>query len=63
MVMLQRPPSGKRVVTIGGCIAKRDGEAPEKVPAVDAVFGTSALASLPVLHQRLEARMTVAADL
>lgn len=50
MVSAPTPPSGKRVVAIGGCIAQRDGEAlKKKVPAVDVVFGTSALASVPSL--------------
>ena len=50
MVSAPTPPSGKRIVAIGGCIAQRDGEKlREKVPAVDVVFGTSALASLPAL--------------
>ncbi|MBF0911491.1 MAG: tRNA (N6-isopentenyl adenosine(37)-C2)-methylthiotransferase MiaB [Atopobiaceae bacterium] len=50
MVSAPTPPSGKRVVAIGGCIAQRDGEKlRQKVPAVDVVFGTSALASLPDL--------------
>ena len=50
MVSAPTPPSGKRVVAIGGCIAQRDGEAlKKKVSAVDVVFGTSALASVPSL--------------
>lgn len=44
------PPSGKRVVAIGGCIAQRDGELLKRnVPACDVVFGTSALDKLPQL--------------
>lgn len=44
------PPSGRRVLAIGGCIAQRDGERlREHVPNVDVVFGTSALAELPGL--------------
>ncbi len=50
MVSAPKPPCGKRVVAIGGCIAQRDGEKIRKhIPAADVVFGTSALASLPQL--------------
>ena len=50
MVSAPEPPSGKRVVAIGGCIAQRDGERiREHIPCADVVFGTSALASLPDL--------------
>ena len=50
MVSAPKPPCGKRVVGIGGCIAQRDGEKIRKnIPAADVVFGTSALASLPQL--------------
>ena len=43
-------PHGKRVLAIGGCIAQRDGaRLKEQVSAVDVVFGTSALSSLPSL--------------
>ncbi|MDM8271012.1 tRNA (N6-isopentenyl adenosine(37)-C2)-methylthiotransferase MiaB [Thermophilibacter provencensis] len=50
MVSAPTPPSGKRVVAIGGCIAQRDGEKiREHIPCADVVFGTSALASLPAL--------------
>ena len=50
MVSAPRPPSGRRVVAIGGCIAQRDGSAiREHIPNADVVFGTSALASLPDL--------------
>lgn len=50
MVSAPKPPCGKRVVAIGGCIAQRDGEKIRKnIPAADVVFGTSALASLPEL--------------
>ena len=56
MVSLPVPPSGRRVVCIGGCIAQRDGERlREHVPGVDVVFGTSALAQLPAL---IEARLS-----
>ena len=56
MVSLPEPPSGRRVVCIGGCIAQRDGEQlREHVPGVDVVFGTSALAQLPAL---IEARLS-----
>ncbi len=50
MVSAPKPPCGKRVVAIGGCIAQRDGEKiREHIPVADVVFGTSALASLPDL--------------
>ena len=50
MVSAPKPPCGKRVVAIGGCIAQRDGEKIRAhIPAADVVFGTSALASLPEL--------------
>ncbi|MDO4428877.1 MAG: tRNA (N6-isopentenyl adenosine(37)-C2)-methylthiotransferase MiaB [Atopobiaceae bacterium] len=50
MVSAPVPPSGRRVVAIGGCIAQRDGEKiREHVACADVVFGTSALASLPTL--------------
>ena len=50
MVSAPTPPSGKRVVAIGGCIAQRDGERiRERIACADVVFGTSALASLPGL--------------
>ncbi|WP_321973566.1 tRNA (N6-isopentenyl adenosine(37)-C2)-methylthiotransferase MiaB [Paratractidigestivibacter sp.] len=50
MVSAPKPPCGKRVVAIGGCIAQRDGEKiREHIPVADVVFGTSALASLPEL--------------
>ena len=49
-VSMPTPPSGRRVVAVGGCIAQRDGERiREHIPNVDVVFGTSALASLPTL--------------
>ncbi|WP_455137158.1 tRNA (N6-isopentenyl adenosine(37)-C2)-methylthiotransferase MiaB [Thermophilibacter sp.] len=44
------PPSGRRVVAVGGCIAQRDGERiREHIPVADVVFGTSAIESLPGL--------------
>lgn len=50
VVSAAEPPSGKRVLAIGGCIAQRDGErVREHVPNADVVFGTSALAELPAL--------------
>lgn len=50
MVSAPKPPCGKRVVAIGGCIAQRDGEKIRAhIPAADVVFGTSALVSLPAL--------------
>lgn len=50
MVSAPAPPSGRRIVAVGGCIAQRDGERLRAhIPNVDVVFGTSALASLPRL--------------
>ena len=50
MVSAPKPPCGRRVVAIGGCIAQRDGEKIRKnIPVADVVFGTSALGSLPEL--------------
>lgn len=50
LVVVPNPPSGKRIIAIGGCIAQRDGAKLKKhIPNVDVVFGTSALASLPEL--------------
>lgn len=50
MVSAPKPPSGRRIIAVGGCIAQRDGERiREHIPNVDVVFGTSALASLPDL--------------
>lgn len=53
MVSAPKPPSGRRIVAIGGCIAQRDGADLRKhVPGVDVVFGTSAVAELPALIDR-----------
>ena len=50
MVSAPTPPSGRRVVAIGGCIAQRDGERIRRhIPNADVVFGTSALSSVPQL--------------
>lgn len=50
MVSAPTPPSGRRVVAIGGCIAQRDGERiRDHVACADVVFGTSAISSLPAL--------------
>ena len=50
LVRLPKAPSGRRVVAVGGCIAQRDGaDLRKKIPNVDVVFGTSAIASLPGL--------------
>lgn len=44
------PPSGARVVAVGGCIAQRDGEKiRQHIPNVDVVFGTQAIAQVPSL--------------
>lgn len=50
MISAPKPPCGRRVVAVGGCIAQRDGAKLRKhIPNVDVVFGTSALASVPEL--------------
>lgn len=50
MVSAPAPPSGRRVVAIGGCIAQRDGQRiRQNIPNADVVFGTSALSSVPRL--------------
>ncbi|MDO4805903.1 MAG: tRNA (N6-isopentenyl adenosine(37)-C2)-methylthiotransferase MiaB [Coriobacteriales bacterium] len=50
MVSAPPPPSGKRVIAIGGCIAQRDGERIRThIPNANVVFGTSALSSVPDL--------------
>ncbi|MDO5710081.1 MAG: tRNA (N6-isopentenyl adenosine(37)-C2)-methylthiotransferase MiaB, partial [Coriobacteriales bacterium] len=57
LVSMVAPPSGQRVLAIGGCIAQRDGaKLRERIPNVDVVFGTSALSVLPELL--VEARAT-----
>lgn len=49
-VSMPEPPHGKRIVCIGGCIAQRDGAAiREHMRNVDVVFGTRAIANLPLL--------------
>jgi tRNA-2-methylthio-N6-dimethylallyladenosine synthase len=54
MASAPTPPSGRRVVAIGGCIAQRDGERLRaKVPCVDVVFGTSAISELPALIDKV----------
>jgi len=59
MVSAPIPPSGRRVVAIGGCIAQRDGERIRKnIPNADVVFGTSALASVPDLLSHAFERKT-----
>ena len=53
MVSAPKPPSGRRVVCVGGCIAQRDGETIRKnMPAVDVAFGTQAVDKLPALIER-----------
>lgn len=50
MVSAPTPPSGRRIVAIGGCIAQRDGNNIRKhMPNVQVVFGTDAVSSLPSL--------------
>lgn len=53
MVSAPVPPSGRRLVAVGGCIAQRDGENIRKhIPNVDVVFGTQAIARLPYLLEQ-----------
>ncbi|MBQ6394828.1 MAG: MiaB/RimO family radical SAM methylthiotransferase, partial [Atopobiaceae bacterium] len=53
MVSAPVPPSGRRIVAVGGCIAQRDGENVRKhMPNVDVVFGTQALSALPALLEQ-----------
>lgn len=50
LVGMADPPSGRRILAIGGCVAQRDGALVTRwVPNADVVFGTSALASVPDL--------------
>lgn len=47
---LPEPPSGRRLIAIGGCIAQRDGERLlQQLDNVDVVFGTSAVNRLAEL--------------
>ena len=65
MVSAPVPPSGRRVVAIGGCIAQRDGERiREHIPNVDVVFGTQAIDRLPELAAKVwdEGGRTLRAD-
>ena len=64
MVSAPEPPSGRRLVAIGGCIAQRDGSSiREHMPNVDVVFGTRAVASLPaLLEEALRGSHAIAAD-
>ena len=64
MVSAPEPPSGRRLVAIGGCIAQRDGSSiREHMPNVDVVFGTRAVASLPaLLEEALRGSHALAAD-
>ena len=56
MVSMPEPPSGRRVVCVGGCLAQRDGATiREHAPAVDVVFGTQALDRLPAMVERAAA--------
>lgn len=56
-VSMPVPPSGRRIVCIGGCIAQRDGNTiREHMRNVDVVFGTRAIANLPhLIEEALEA--------
>lgn len=47
---LPEPPSGKRVIAVGGCIAQRDGEGLlTNVDNVDVIFGTHSIAHVAEL--------------
>lgn len=47
---LPQPPSGKRVIAVGGCIAQRDGDGLlVNVDNVDVIFGTHAIAHVSEL--------------
>lgn len=60
IVSLAPPPSGHRILAIGGCVAQRDGaELRRTIPGVNVVFGTGAIASLPIL---LEAALSDTSD-
>ena len=50
------PPSGKRVIAVGGCIAQRDGERLlSHIDNVDVIFGTQAIAHVgELLAQAIE---------
>ena len=50
---LPAPPSGKRVIAVGGCIAQRDGEGLlTNVDNVDVIFGTHSIAHVGELLTR-----------
>ena len=54
---LPTPPSGKRVVAVGGCIAQRDGERlVSHVDNVDVIFGTQAIAHVADLIAAMSTR-------
>ena len=56
MASAPTPPSGRRTVAIGGCIAQRDAENVRKsMPRADIAFGTQALPRLPELIMRSRA--------
>ena len=64
LVSMVAPPSGRRILAIGGCIAQRDGaRLKEHIANVDVVFGTSALSSLPELLVEARSRATGKAPL
>ena len=64
LVSMVAPPSGRRILAIGGCIAQRDGaRLKERIANVDVVFGTSALSSLPELLVEARSRATGKAPL
>ena len=64
MVSAPKPPSGRRIVAVGGCIAQRDGgDIREHMPNVDVVFGTRAVGSLPeLIEDALRGNGTLATD-
>lgn len=53
MTSAPAPPSGRRIVAIGGCIAQRDAEnVRAAMPRADIAFGTQAIPRLPGLIER-----------
>lgn len=61
LVSAPQPPSGHRLVAVGGCIAQRDGDhIRSHIANVDVVFGTKAIGTLP---QLLEAALDSSGEL
>jgi len=64
VVSLPDPPSGRRILVIGGCIAQRDGEIlKRRVRNVNVIFGTAAISEVPrLLEEALLDESAVAVD-